>query len=80
MPLHGNQAVGKLPGKQRGLKWSSASRSCEADLDPPRCDLGVLLLAHEVDLGRPDVGMTGELPHFVHGGPVTDGIVDRCLA
>jgi hypothetical protein len=30
--------------------------SRDADLDPPRCHLGVFLLAHEVDLGRPGDG------------------------
>jgi hypothetical protein len=29
-------------------------------LDPPRRDFGVLLAAHEVDLGGPDIGVPGE--------------------
>jgi len=38
--------------------------------------LGVIFLADEVDLGRGDVGVAGELPNLVHGGPVADGVVD----
>ena len=39
-----------------------------------------LRTAHEVDLGRADIGVPGELPHLVHRGPVADGVVDRRLA
>jgi hypothetical protein len=39
--------------------------SRDPDLNPPRRDLGVLLLSHEVELGRTDVAVPGELPHFI---------------
>ena len=61
------------------MSASFAPRPREADLDPPRRDLRVLLFSHKVDLGRPDISMSGELPHLVHGRPVPDGIVDRRL-
>ena len=54
--------------------------SRDTDLDSPRRDLGVFLLAHEVELGRPDIGVPGELAYLVHCGPVSDGVVDRRLA
>ena len=59
---------------------SLAFASREANVDAPRRDLGILLAAHEVDLGDPDIGISGKLPHLVHGRPVPDGIVDRRLA
>src|SRR5207253_9963322 len=59
---------------------SLAFASHDADLDPPRRHLGVFLLADEVDLGRADIGVPGELPHLVHGRPVPDGVVDGGLA
>jgi hypothetical protein len=37
-------------------------------VDAPRRHLGVFLLTHEVELGRPDVGMPGKLEHLVHLG------------
>ena len=44
---------------------SLALASRDADLDAPCRHLGVFLLADEVDLGRADVGVAGELPHLV---------------
>src|SRR5271166_3145325 len=52
----------------------------DADLNLPGGHLSVFLLADEINLGRPDVGMAGELPHLMHRGPVADGVVDRRLA
>ena len=40
---------------------SRARASRDANVDSPRRHLGVFLLAHEVDLGRPDIGVPGEL-------------------
>src|SRR5437773_137566 len=54
---------------------SLALASRQADLDPPRRLFGVFLLAHEVDLGRADVGMAGELADLVHRSSVPDGVV-----
>jgi hypothetical protein len=59
---------------------SLSCTSRHADLDPPSCNLGIFLLAYEVDLGGPDVGVPGELAHLVHSRPVADRIVDRRLA
>src|SRR5512135_982195 len=67
--------------RSRGAVDSSlvlASR--QADMDAPRRHLGVLLLTHEVDLGRADIGVPGELAHLVHRGPVADRVVDGGLA
>src|SRR5512135_2461394 len=47
---------------------SGARGSRDADVDPSRRQLGVLLLAHEVELGRADVGVPGELAHLVQRG------------
>src|SRR5512144_2155166 len=58
---------------------SLARASRDANVDPPRRHLGVLLLAREVELGRPDIGVPGELAHFVERRPVPDGIVDGGL-
>ena len=55
-------------------------RSHKTNLDFPCRHLGVFLLADEINLGRADVGMAGELAHLVHGGPVADGVVDGRLA
>jgi hypothetical protein len=54
--------------------------SGQADLDFPGRHLGVFLLANEINLGRPYVGVACEFPHLVHGGPVADGVVDGRLA
>ena len=43
---------------------SLALASRHANVDAPRRHLGVFLLAHEVDLGRPDIRVPGELPHL----------------
>src|SRR5512135_1251549 len=59
---------------------SLARTSSDANLDAPRRDLRVLLAAHEVDLGRADIGVPGKFPHLVHGGPVPDNVVDGGLA
>ena len=40
---------------------SLAFASRHADLDSPRRHLGVFLLSHEIDLGRPDIRMPGKL-------------------
>jgi hypothetical protein len=34
-------------------------------MNPPRRHFGVFLLADEVDLGRPDIGVAGGLAHLV---------------
>ena len=34
-------------------------------------------LRSKLELGRPDVGLAGELPHFVHRRPVADRVRDR---
>jgi hypothetical protein len=49
-------------------------------VDPPRRHFGVLLLAHEVELGRPDIRVPGKLTHLVQRGAVADGVVDGGLA
>ena len=59
---------------------SSPLEADARDLNPPRRHLGVFLLADEVELGRADVAVAGELPHLVHGGAVADGIVASRLA
>src|SRR5512135_1896998 len=59
---------------------SLALASRQANMDPPRRHLGVLLLPHEVDLGRADIGMPGELAHLVQRGSVADRVVDGGLA
>src|SRR5512135_821445 len=43
---------------------SLARASRDADVDAPRRHLGVFLVAHEVELGRPDIGVPGELAHL----------------
>src|SRR5512135_3917176 len=48
---------------------SLALASRQANLDPPRRHLGVLLLTHEVDLGGAEIGVPGELAHLVQRGP-----------
>ena len=47
----------------------------QPNVDAPRRDLGVLLLSDEVDLGRADIRVPGELPHLVQRGAVADGVV-----
>src|SRR5512135_2318730 len=59
---------------------SLARASRDANVDPPRRHLRVFLLAHEVELGRPDIGMPGELAHLVQRGAVANGVVDGGLA
>src|SRR5512135_941392 len=59
---------------------SLARTSRDANVDAPRRDLRVLLAAHEVDLGRADVGMPGEFAHLVHRGAVPDGVIDGGFA
>ena len=59
---------------------SLARASRDANVDPPRRHLGVFLLAHEVELGGPDIGVAGELAHLVQRGAVADGVVNRRLA
>jgi hypothetical protein len=54
--------------------------SRQSDLDAPRRHLGVFLLAHEVDLGCPDIRVPGELAHLVHRRSIPDRVVDRGLA
>src|SRR5262249_15604804 len=46
---------------------SLALSSRPADLNLPRCHLGVFLTADEVELGGADVAVPGEFPHLVHG-------------
>src|SRR3954451_5423522 len=72
-PPPGPGATASGPGR------SGALRPRDADLDPPRRHLGVLLLAHEVELGRADVAVSRELPHLVQRGAVADGVVDGGL-
>src|SRR5271157_251508 len=64
----------------RGKTPSLAPGPGQADLDAAGGDLGVFLLADEVELGGADVGVPREFPHLVHGRPVPDGVVDRRLA
>ena len=45
-----------------------------------RAATSVFFLALEVELGRPNVGVVGELPHFVHRRPVADRVADRRCA
>ena len=52
----------------------------DADLNAACGDLGVFLLADEVDLRRADVGVAGESPDLVNGGPIAVGVVDGRLA
>jgi hypothetical protein len=63
--------------RRRGLTRARAPR--DADVDAPRRHLGVFLLAHEVELGRAVLGVSGELAHLVEQGPVADGVVDGGL-
>jgi hypothetical protein len=50
-------------------------------VDAPRRLLGVLLLAHEVELGDADIGVPGEPAHLVQRGVVADGVGgDQILA
>src|SRR5271165_6652020 len=73
-PVRRRETLGRSPMD------SLARASRDANVDAPRRYLGVFLLAHEVELGRPDIGVPGELAHLVHGRPVPDGVVDRRLA
>src|SRR4051794_15965172 len=41
--------------------------------------LRVLFLSHKVNLSCSYVGMSSELPHFMHRRPVANGVVDRRL-
>src|SRR5512135_3772169 len=66
--------------RSRSAVDSLSLASRQANMDAPRRHLGVLLLPHEVDLGRPDIGVPGELAHLVHRGPVPDRVVDGGLA
>jgi hypothetical protein len=59
---------------------SHARASRDANVDAPRRHLGVFLLAHELELSRPDIGVPGELAHLVQRGAVADGVVDGGLA
>ena len=81
-PCGASAGFSLLPRGRAHFNWTPyrprASR--DANVDAPRRHLGVFLLTHEVDLGRADVGVAGELPHLVHRGPVPDGVVDRRLA
>lgn len=74
------QAVRRLESSRRPPPGSLALASGQPDLDLACRDLGVFFLTDEVDLGGADVGVSGELPHFVHGGAVADGVVDGRLA
>ncbi len=65
-------------GNRLGDSWDPGPR--EADLDAPGRHRGVFLLADEVDLGRADVGVAGELPHLVHRRPVADRSRNRDAA
>src|SRR5262249_20917179 len=58
---------------------SLAPSSRKPNLDAPRRHLGVFLFPHEVDLGRPDIGMASKLADLVHRGPISDGVVDGGL-
>ena len=49
------------------------------NLDMPSGRLSVGVLFHVVALGRPDVGMTGQLLDLVHGCTVVEGIRNRRL-
>jgi len=58
--------------------WISATGSLaltsrDANVDAPRRHLGVFLLAHELELGRPDIGVPGKLAHLVHLRPIAGG-------
>src|SRR5512135_987282 len=66
--------------RSRSAVDSLALASRQANMDAPRRHLGVLLLAHEVDLGGADIGVPGELAHLVQRGPVPDRVVDGGLA
>src|SRR5262249_36197298 len=59
---------------------SAALPARDADADAAGRHLAVLLLADEVQLGGPDVGVAGELAHLVPLRPVADGVVDGRLA
>ncbi len=48
----------------------------QAYLDAPGRHLGVFLLADEIDLGRPDIRVPGELPRFV--GSARSDLVISC--
>src|SRR5262249_30153490 len=69
----------EIPPFEASCSSLLGTMSREADLDPPRRDLRVFLLAHEVDHGRADVGVSCELPHLVHRGAVPDRVVDDGL-
>ena len=47
-----------------GRRCSLALASHQANLDAPRRYLGVFLLAHEIKLGGPDIGVAGDLAQF----------------
>ena len=49
----------------RPPRCSLALEAGPPDLDAAGRHLGVLLLADEVDLGGPDIGVAGELPDLV---------------
>ena len=44
-------------------------------MDPPRRHLGVLLLPHEVDLGRADIGVPVNSRTWCSEAHVADGVV-----
>jgi hypothetical protein len=56
--VRGSSGRGFRSGSGRG---GARLGSYDADLDVPGRHLGVFLLAHEVDLGRPDIRVPGEL-------------------
>ncbi len=58
---------------------SLAPGAWQPDLDAPRRHLGVSFLALEVELGPRDVGVAGELPHFVYRRPVAALVRDRAF-
>ncbi len=61
----------RLQPVRRRVAWGRPPRNSRAlearppDLDAADGDLGVLLLADEVDLGGADIGVAGKLAHLV---------------
>src|SRR5262245_44758707 len=61
------------------LGESPVVSSRDTDLDPPRGNFRILLLADEVNLSGANICMSCKLAHFVHRGTVSNGIVNRSL-
>ena len=64
-------------GNRARVPYLFALSADQTNRNLPCRQLGVFLLADEINVGRADVGVAGELAHLLHRSPVADDVVDR---